>query len=134
MKVKNRKPKKQPVDSYSNFVTAPDTVTEPYHTVTLIDIDSVTVQMLATYCKMSKECYNVYLYSSDTGDTEWLQQVIAMSHAVILDTGFSLTNNIKAELLQKSTTYYLSPTNMDVPAHRIGSVAEYFITRERNIK
>jgi hypothetical protein len=62
----------------SRFITYPDILAKsPNHTVLLVDADLDDVANLATFCSISKQNYDIYLYKGSTGDLEWLSHLTA---------------------------------------------------------
>jgi|694.fasta_scaffold61159_2 hypothetical protein len=60
----------------SRFITYPDILEKsPNHTVLLIDADLDDVANLATFCSVSHQNYDIYLYKGTTGDLEWLSHL-----------------------------------------------------------
>lgn len=60
----------------SRFITYPDILPKSLnHTVLLVDADLDDVANLASFCEVSKKCYDVYLYKGDQGDLEWLSHL-----------------------------------------------------------
>jgi len=60
----------------SRFITYPDILPKSLnHTVLLVDADLDDVANLATFCSLSKQNYDIYLYKGDTGDLEWLNHL-----------------------------------------------------------
>ncbi len=60
----------------SRFITYPDVVEKSNnHTVLLVDADLDDVANLATFCSVSKQNYDIYLYKGSTGDLEWLSHL-----------------------------------------------------------
>lgn len=60
----------------SRFITYPDILTKSSnHTVLLVDADLDDVANLASFCTVSKQSYDIYLYKGSTGDLEWLSHL-----------------------------------------------------------
>ena len=62
----------------SRFITYPDILPKsPNHTVLLVDADLDDVANLASFCTVSRQNYDIYLYKGDTSDLEWLNHLSA---------------------------------------------------------
>lgn len=60
----------------SRFITYPDILPKSAnHTVLLVDADLDDVANLATFCSLSRQNYDIYLYKGDQGDLEWLNHL-----------------------------------------------------------
>jgi len=60
----------------SRFITYPDILPKSLnHTVLLVDADLDDVANLATFCGVSQQNYDIYLYKGGTGDLEWLNHL-----------------------------------------------------------
>ena len=108
---------------YSNFITPPDFVDDPKHTVTVIDATTSDVELLGKMCQGSDITYNMYLYRSEMNNDEWLQQAIEKSDAVIINAQFGKYNN----LYKLEKTYYYGDQNVISDAKKVKGILDYFI-------
>lgn len=72
----------------SRFITYPDILEKsPNHTVLLIDADLDDVANLATFCSISRQNYDIYLYKGTTGDLEWLNHLSSRLDKIFIRNG-----------------------------------------------
>ncbi len=110
---------------HSNFITPPDFVNEELHTVTVVDPSDDDVQLLIRMCQNSDEMYNIYLYSSDMLDKNWLEKSINQSDAVIVN----LDCTEQQWLCGLEKVFYYSQNNYIIPAKKVDNVLHYFSNR-----
>lgn len=67
----------------SNFITPPDLV----ETVLIIDAPDTQVQALAAFLKGHNRPYNIYLYSHDMDNTDWLIDAYKKSDTILRAEG-----------------------------------------------
>lgn len=63
----------------SNFITPPDLI----ETVLIIDAPDTQVQALAAFLKGHEKPYNIYLYSHDMDNTDWLIDAYKKSDVIL---------------------------------------------------
>lgn len=112
---------------YSNFITPPDFVTDPFHTVTLIDASWDDIETLATYCKSCAQSFNVYLFNELDSNVEWLANAISKSDVVIINTDSTDLSLIKDKLVIADNAYYYGAKNFLMNNKRIEQPIDYFI-------
>jgi len=114
----------------SNFVTPPDLMekTIGQHTVVMIDPPWENVEEIALFCKESKKTYDVYLYSSDMDDLEWLDKAVGLADRVIINTVQSELSPIKDMYSEKSNKalYYGPKSFFNAVLNRIERPLDYF--------
>lgn len=72
----------------SRFITYPDILPKSSnHTVLLVDADLDDVANLASFCTVSKQNYDIYLYKGDTGDLEWLNHLSTNLDKIFIRAG-----------------------------------------------
>jgi hypothetical protein len=111
---------------YSNFVTPPDIVTDPKHTVLLVDVDQVTVQKIAMFCQTADAEFNVYMYNTEMGDDNWFFKVTALADAIIVNTDTSELSPVKDRLAEMSKSYYYGPKKFLTNNKVLVSPLQYF--------
>lgn len=65
---------------HSNFITPPDFV----DSILIVDATKEQIEAVAACCKDGSVPYNVYLYSTDMQDLNWLGQAIQRVDTVLL--------------------------------------------------
>lgn len=116
---------------HSNFVTPPDTVTDPKHTVLLVDPVWSDLQAVAMICKTVGTDFNVYVYDAGMNDIDWLLKVASLSDAIVVNTDASDCSPNKDRLVDMPRTYYYGPKNFLSNKKRIANPQEYFIEYAR---
>ena len=58
---------------HSNFITPPDSI----DTILIIDASQEQIQEVANYVQTCDTSYNIYLYSNDMNDLDWINVVAA---------------------------------------------------------
>jgi hypothetical protein len=104
----------------SNLVTPPDVVKNNLHSVTLVDPEKHDVDAVIKFCQYSDRAFNVYVYTPNMDNLDWLKSAVGASDAVIVN---SRTENYK-DLCLLSKTYYYGPkiylenqNKLDDPLH-----------------
>jgi hypothetical protein len=69
----------------SNLVTPPDIVNNGTHSVLLVDPEQDELDAVIKFCQYSKKTFNVYVYTPNMDNMEWLYQAVASSDAVIVN-------------------------------------------------
>lgn len=68
---------------HSNFITPPDFV----ETVLIVDATQDQIQALGAILKGHERPYNVYLYSSDMNELDWLTEAVNRANTVLQAEG-----------------------------------------------
>lgn len=71
---------------HSNFITPPDYV----ESILIVDASQAQIQAVAEHCKTANTTYNVYLYSSDMNNTEWLSAVASRADVILKSRGTNI--------------------------------------------
>jgi len=70
----------------SRFVTYPSTVeTNPNHRVVLIDATEQEITQLERFLQTSEENFDVYIYSGESYDLEWLNHVSSDAELILIN-------------------------------------------------
>lgn len=115
--------------AYSNFITPPDFVDDDFPTVTIVDAIPDDIEMLGRMAKEHHESFNFYLYHQGMNDKDWLNEAIARSTAVIVNTN-DFDNE---ELCVKDNVYYYGPKVYVSEANKVHTLFDYFALRVPNI-
>jgi hypothetical protein len=93
----------------------------------VVDATSEDVEVLGRMCQGSDEMFNIYLYRAEMNDTNWLEQAVERSAAVIVNSG---ANEIYTDYLcaRENTFYYGSKTFVS-KANKIETPLQYFALR-----
>jgi len=87
----------------SNLVTPPDIVSNGLYSVLIVDPDQSELDAVIKFCQYVERAFNVYVYTSNMENLSWLDQAVAASDAVIVN---SKSNNYKELYLLDKTYYY----------------------------
>lgn len=87
----------------SNLVTPPDIVDNHLHSVILVDPEQQDVDAVIRFCQYADNAYNVYVYTPNMNNLDWLNIAVKASDAVIVN---SRSNNFKELCLLDKTYYY----------------------------
>ena len=128
LKSKNKSNKLSTVKEYSNFITPPDFVDDPMHTITIIDALPEEIELVGKLCQVGQETYNIYLYRTDMNQPDWLKQAIDLSDAVIVHT----VNEESSTWCKLDKVYYYGDKNYISPAHRVNSILDYFALKQNS--
>jgi hypothetical protein len=112
---------------YSNFVTPPDFVDEPKHTVLLIDVFDDHVQSLGKFCKHTTAEFNVYLYNANMDDMTWFSQAVDRADVIIVNTVPNQFSPLKDIIAESPKAYYYGPKDNLKNTRRINNPIDYFI-------
>lgn len=118
----------------TNFITPPDFVDDPNHSILLIDVDPVDVETLAFLCAGHDEAFNVYLYNEDLDDINWLTRAAGQVDAIVVNTTNNSLSPIKDLFVGSPKSYHYGQKNFLNNDRKYNNVLEYFIKRahERN--
>jgi hypothetical protein len=106
----------------SNLVTPPDIVDNGLHSITLVDPEQSDVDAVVRFCQYSDRAFNVYVYTPNMENVEWLSQAVDASDAVIVNTR---TNNYN-DLSLLAKTYYYGPQNFVENQKKLADPLHYF--------
>lgn len=70
----------------SNLITPPDILNNGLHSITLIDPEQDEVDTIIRYCQHSDQAYNIYVYTPNMDDVEWMAQAVNASDSIIVNT------------------------------------------------
>jgi hypothetical protein len=112
----------------TNFITPPDFVDEPNHTILLIDVDPVDVETLAFLCGSHSESFNVYLYKEDLNNTSWLEEAAKRADTIILNTIENGLSDLKKLYALRETAYHYGPVQYNAQRNH-QTVLDYFVIR-----
>lgn len=87
----------------SNLVTPPDIVNNNLHSVLLVDPEQTDVDAVIRFCQYADTAYNVYVYTPNMDNLDWLDHAVQTSDAVIVN---SRSHNFKHLCLLNKTYYY----------------------------
>lgn len=90
----------------SNLVTPPDIVSNDLHSVLLVDPEQADLDAVIRFCQYSDSVFNVYVYTPNMDNLEWLNQAVDTSDAVIVNTR---TLDYK-DICRLDKTYYYGDT------------------------
>ena len=89
----------------SNLITPPDIVHNGLHSVALIDPEQIDVDAVVRFCQFSDTAFNVYVYTPNMDNVNWLSGAVNASDAVIINTR---TDHYQ-DLCLLDKTYYYGP-------------------------
>lgn len=70
----------------SNLITPPDILNNGLHSITIIDPEQDEVDAIIRYCQHSDQAYNIYVYTPNMDDVEWMAQAVNASDSIIVNT------------------------------------------------
>jgi hypothetical protein len=70
----------------SNLITPPDILNNGLHSITLIDPEQDEVDTIIRYCQHSDQAYNIYVYTPNMDNVEWLAQAVNASDSILVNT------------------------------------------------
>jgi hypothetical protein len=112
---------------YSNFITPPDFVDEPKHTVLLIDVVDDQVQSIGMFCKHTTAEFNVYLYNADMDNMTWFSQAVDHADIIIVNTIPNKFSPLKDIIAESPKACYYGPKTQFKNPRRINNPIDYFI-------
>lgn len=118
----------------TNFITPPDFVEDPNHTILLIDADPVDVETLAYLCAGHEEAFNIYLYREDMNDDLWLNQAADRADTIIVNTVDNKLSGIKDNFIDFQRTYYYGPKHFLHSTRQCSTLLDYFVIRANDRK
>ena len=114
----------------SNLVTPPDIVTNEFHSVLLVDPAQTDVDAVIRFCQYSQQTFNVYVYTPNMDNQDWLHQAVDASNTVIVNSNSDIYK--KLCLLDK-TYYYGDKFYLENP-RKIPDPLHYFAAYENSNK
>jgi len=111
---------------YSNFITPPDFVDEPKHSVLLVDVDWNDVETIAHWCRGSSNYFNVYLYEDIMCEEEWAVKVANQADAIIVNSRDGTADAMKGLFLKMNKAWYYGPKNYLRTDNRLETPLDYF--------
>jgi hypothetical protein len=117
----------------TNFITPPDFVDEPKHTILLIDADPVDVETLAFLCGSHNESFNVYLYKEDLNNLEWLSRAAYIADTIIVNTITNGLTSTKESFGALEKTYHYGPVTYN-EQRKHQTVLDYFVNRAHELQ
>ena len=75
----------------SRYITHPTVLekTPDVHTVVLIDPYELEIKVLTSFLKCSPLTFDVYIYTSETYDLEWLNEISKSANAMLINNDVS---------------------------------------------
>lgn len=87
----------------SNLVTPPDIISNDLYSVLLVDPEQADVDTIIKFCQYADTSYNVYVYTPNMNNKDWLLKAVEASGAVIVN---SRSDDYKELCLLDKTYYY----------------------------
>jgi hypothetical protein len=113
----------------TNFITPPDFVSDPNHTILLVDVDPVDVETLAHLCAGHDESFNIYLFKEGMSELGWYDECVALAHAIIVNTNETELSPAKDQLVDMPKTFHYGPKNFLNNPRGLENFLDYFIQR-----
>lgn len=111
---------------HSNLVTPPDIVNNGLHSVTLVDPSQADVDAVIRLCQVSDQVFNIYVYTPNMHDRDWLNKAVDASDAVLVNIQ---SDEFKDLWIMNKVHYYGSrvllenPRKLSDPLHYFASLA-----------
>lgn len=115
---------------HSNLITPPDIVNNGLHSVLLVDPDQSDLDSVIQFCQYATETYNVYAYTPNMDNINWLQQAVSVCDAVIVN---SRLNQFESLCLLDKTYYYGERIYLENPRKIMGPL-HFFAQQEHSNK
>jgi hypothetical protein len=106
----------------SNLVTPPDIVDNQLHSVLLVAPDLTDLDAVIRFCQYATEIYNVYVYTPNMDNHDWLSRAVDASDAVIVN---SQSGSYQQLCLLDKTYYYGDKIFLENP-RKITDPLHYF--------
>jgi hypothetical protein len=107
----------------SNLVTPPDIVSNELHSVLLVDPDQSDLDTVIKFCQYSDQCFNVYVYTPNMDNQDWLAEAVNACNAVIVNTK---TLEYK-EICRLEKTFYYGSTVLIGNQKKLIDPVHYFL-------
>jgi hypothetical protein len=109
----------------SNLITPPDILDNGLHSVTLVDPEQQDVDAIIKFCQYSYVPFNVYVYTPNMENLDWLDKAIQASDCVIIN---SRTNDYMQYCLLPQSYYYGSQNYLENPRKLVDPL-HYFVSK-----
>jgi hypothetical protein len=96
----------------SNLITPPDILNNGLHSVVLIDPDQDVVDAVIRLCQHNDREYNIYVYTPNMENVEWLTTAVNSCDVAIINTR---SDDYKDLWLLNKTYYYGSKILIENP-------------------
>lgn len=106
----------------SNLVTPPDIVQNELHSIVLVDPEQDEVDTIIRFCQYSDQAYNIYVYTPNMNNLDWLARAVNSSEAAIVNTRSDDYRDYW--LLEK--TYYYGPKILIENPRKLSDPIHYF--------
>jgi len=106
----------------SNLITPPDILKNNLHSVTIIDPEQDELDAIVKLCQHSDRGFNIYVYTPNMSNLEWLSNAIQVSDAVIVNSRTNAFNDI---CLRENCYYYGPQLYLENP-RKINDPLHYF--------
>ena len=116
------------MQAYSNFVTPPDFVKDPFPSVLIIDADWNYIDNIALWCKTASLNLNIYIYSDIMLNEEWLANAINTVDTIIMNTAPSAIDHIKKQLLKADNVWYYGGASFLGNPRKIDNPLDWFVS------
>lgn len=107
----------------SNLITPPDIVSNDLHSVLLVDPDQTDLDAVVRFCQYAESAFNVYVYTPNMDNKNWLDQAVDASDAVIVN---SRTLDYK-EICRLEKTFYYGDNILLGNQKKILDPVQYFL-------
>jgi len=114
----------------SNLVTPPDIINNGLHSVLLVDPDKEDLDATIKFCQYSEQAFNVYVYTPNMDNLDWLTKVVQSSDANIVNTRSEDYKN----LWLLDNTYYYGPRIFIENPRRLIDPIHYFAKELQSTK
>ena len=111
---------------HSNIITPPDFVDDDTQQILIIDSDWNDIDTVVLWLQNSATPYNIYVYTDDMMEPDWLDAAIVRAHAIIVNTADSACTPIKNKLIKDSRTWYYGPHRYLGNQRQLPALIEYF--------
>jgi len=113
---------------HSNLVTPPDIVDNELNSVLLVDPEQVDVDAAISFCQHSDVAFNIYVYTHNMDNLDWLGKAVNACNAAIINTR---SDDYKDFWLLEKTFYYgpkilvENPRRLEDPMHYFARLLEF---------
>ena len=109
----------------SNLITPPDVIDNGLHSVLIVDPVSADVDAVIKFCQYSQQAFNVYVYTPNMNNPDWLSKAANISDAIVVNSN---SNEHKSLCLLDKTYYYGDQLYLENP-RKIPDPLHYFATQ-----
>lgn len=91
----------------SRFITCPSIEPKNAHAILIIDSSDKDLEQITQFCSITPEVYDIYLYSADTSELQWLNHVVSIVDDVLIrDTStVTMSDSVGAFIFGPDRTY-----------------------------